>query len=159
MNAPAVNVCIWGCCRNVLFLRGHPEGVFSLHSLCPDLTPCLQPGEPEGLCWSEGCRGTSAVQWDGPCLYGRGDTGHKRTSAGAGMCPGLCLWAFPWYLLGFDPPHQPDPSARCQQRAALGQVVLRTSLLLIHFAHFILVLFLLGWNQAGTDVNRLVISC
>lgn len=67
----------------------------------------------------------------------------------------------PCYLLGFDSPNtsRTHLSAQCQECAALEQVVVRASLLLIHIAHFILVLFLLGLNQPGTDVNRLVISC
>lgn len=104
MNAPGVNVSIWGCCGNVLLPQAHPDGSSSLLSV-PQSDPLLQRGEPEGLCWLEGCRGSSALQWDVPCLHGAGDTGHKGTGPGAGKCLGSCFWASPWYLLGFDPPN------------------------------------------------------
>lgn len=43
--------------------------------------------------------------------------------------------------------------------AAGGRAALTASLLLIHFARFLLASFLLGSDQAGTAVNRAVTSC
>jgi len=110
MNAPRVHACVGGCCRNVLLLHAHPRGVF--HS-----APCALTWPRAFAGW-----GDAGTLWDVPCLCGTGDNRHRGTGPGAEMGLGLCLWPPPARLWLAKP--QQDPSAQCQERAALQQVTL-----------------------------------
>lgn len=131
-----VNAYIWGSCRNVLLL--------SLRVLF-NPPPC-----------PEMCRGTSTApslrSATSPACAVLVPPGSRGRVLGLGR-----VWVRPLgpprSLPGFVPP------SGIGMPHALGQVAFRASLLLMHFARFILASFLLGLNQAGTDVNRPVISC
>lgn len=105
MNAPVVNVCIWGCCRDLL--QAHINGGF--HSLCPSLIP--------GCSWNSlrsfnGCRDARTPHLcNGTSLHGTSGTRYKGTSPEADIVLGLCLWASPLLPAGFWlTKHQQDPS-------------------------------------------------
>lgn len=155
MNAPRVNVCIWGCCRNVLLLQVHPDDALK-STLYAATWPLAAAERARGASLAGGMQGylSCAMGWPLPARH-RWHRARRNRSWGWDVS-GFMPLGLPQYLLRFAPPD--GSRTQCQEKAALGQVMLRASLLLIHFAHFVSCIPA-GLKPSRDRCKQLVISC